>query len=91
MLCLQGGINNVVNMFLYLTETVLQPVGLAPPPPPQETPQTGCLHPNKPGYFFTGPAEYMAWYVALMGCRGDQHAGGHLLIGLLLCPTNTPQ
>lgn len=31
----QGGLQNVVNMFLYLTEQQLEPAGLpAPPPPP---------------------------------------------------------
>jgi hypothetical protein len=58
---LQGGLNNVISMFLYLAEEQLAPAGLPPPPPPQETPQTGCLHPAKPGYYWSGPADYMAW------------------------------
>jgi hypothetical protein len=58
---LQGGLSNVVSMFLYLVEEQLAPAGLPPPPPPQETPQTGCLHPAKPGYYWNGPADYMAW------------------------------
>lgn len=65
----QGGIQNVVNMFLFLTEQHLEPAGLPPPPPPQETPQTGCLHPSRPGQFWAGPAEYMAWWV-VAGAEG---------------------
>jgi hypothetical protein len=72
---LQGGIQNVVNMFLYLTEQCLEPAGLPAPPPPQETPQTGCLHPNKPGLFWAGPADYMAWWVSKKGGGGGSPGG----------------
>jgi hypothetical protein len=63
----QGGLSNVINMFLFLTEQALEPAGLPAPPPPQETPQTGCLHPARPGQFWAGPAEYMAWCAACVG------------------------
>lgn len=55
----QGGLPNVVGMFMYLTEQYLSPTGLPPPPPPVETPPTGCLHPDAPGTYFSGPADYM--------------------------------
>jgi magnesium chelatase subunit H len=58
----QGGLSNVVSMFTYLAESYLSPAGLPPPPPPVETPATGCLHPDAPGRYFSGPAEYMRWY-----------------------------
>ena len=36
----------------------------SPPPPPAiiETPQTGCIHPGRPGHVFASPSEYVAWY-----------------------------
>ncbi|KAI8464745.1 MAG: CobN/magnesium chelatase [Monoraphidium minutum] len=58
----QGGLQNVVGMFQYLAEQYLSPAGLPPPPPPVETPGTGCLHPDAPGRYFSSPADYMAWY-----------------------------
>eukprot|EP00879_Flechtneria_rotunda_P015094 GHRR01015774.1.p1 GENE.GHRR01015774.1~~GHRR01015774.1.p1 ORF type:complete len:899 (+),score=287.59 GHRR01015774.1:2958-5654(+) len=76
----QGGLSNVVSMFLYLTEQHLAPAGLSIPPPPQETPQTGCLHPAQPGRYWTSPAEYMAWYAREGPLRGT----GAPVVGLLL-------
>jgi magnesium chelatase subunit H len=58
----QGGLANVVAMFTYLSEQYLAPSGAPPPPPPVETPPTGCLHPDAPGVYFSGPADYMRWY-----------------------------
>ncbi len=49
------------SMLLYLTEQYLSPAGLPPPPPPVETPQTGCLHPSRPGHYWPNPAAYMSW------------------------------
>ncbi|WIA16841.1 hypothetical protein OEZ85_013777 [Tetradesmus obliquus] len=76
----QGGLANVVSMFLYLVEQQLAPAGLPPPPPPQETPQTGCLHPAKPGYYWSGPADYMAWYAREGPLRGTDAP----IVGVLL-------
>ncbi|WIA37068.1 hypothetical protein OEZ86_014043 [Tetradesmus obliquus] len=76
----QGGLANVVSMFLYLVEQQLAPAGLPPPPPPQETPQTGCLHPAKPGYYWSGPADYMAWYEREGPLRGTDAP----IVGVLL-------
>ncbi|KAK9811539.1 hypothetical protein WJX72_005618 [[Myrmecia] bisecta] len=56
----QGGLENVVTMFLYLVDQYLQPTGIAPAPL-LETPPTGCLHPDHQG-FFNSAAEYMNWY-----------------------------
>ncbi|KAL4458671.1 hypothetical protein ABPG75_013536 [Micractinium tetrahymenae] len=58
----QGGLDNVVSMFLYLAKECfgLQAAD-AQPGEVIETPATGCLHPAHPGYF-AGPAEYMRWY-----------------------------
>lgn len=54
----QGGLQNVVALFSYLSEQYLCPgAGLPPPPPPVETPPTGCLHPDAPGVYFKSPAE----------------------------------
>ncbi|KIY93146.1 magnesium chelatase subunit H [Monoraphidium neglectum] len=76
----QGGLQNVVAMFSYLSEQYLSPAGLPPPPPPLETPPTGCLHPDAPGRFFAGPAEYMRWYEANGKLRGT----GAPVVGVLL-------
>lgn len=58
----QGGLDNVVSMFLYLAQECF---GLAAseakPKEVIETPATGCLHPAYNGYFAT-PADYMRWY-----------------------------
>jgi hypothetical protein len=67
-------------MFSYLSEQYLSPAGLPPPPPPLETPPTGCLHPDAPGRFFAGPAEYMRWYEANGKLRGT----GAPVVGVLL-------
>ncbi|EIE25813.1 hydrogenobyrinic acid a,c-diamide cobaltochelatase, partial [Coccomyxa subellipsoidea C-169] len=56
----QGGQDNVATMLLYLVDQYLGRTGIAPAPV-QETPPTGCLHPDYDGYFST-PAEYLAWY-----------------------------
>eukprot|EP00884_Botryococcus_braunii_P009534 jgi/Botrbrau1/18582/Bobra.0367s0024.1 len=57
----QGGLDNVSTMLLYLIDQYLIPIGLKPAPV-LETPATGCLHPERPGYYFSSPADYMAWY-----------------------------
>ncbi|GBF96914.1 protoporphyrin IX magnesium chelatase [Raphidocelis subcapitata] len=78
----QGGLQNVVGMFSYLSEQYLSPAGLPPPPPPQETPATGCLHPDAPdGRYFSGPADYMAWYRRYGRLRGERDAP---VVGVLL-------
>jgi cobalamin biosynthesis Mg chelatase CobN len=68
-------------MFTYLTEQYLSPAGLPPPPPPVETPSTGCLHPDAPGVYFGSPAEYMRWY-RLNGRLRD--SGTAPVVGVLL-------
>ena len=57
----QGGPKNVVSMFLHIVDQYFRPTGVTPPPV-VETPATGCLHPDKPGTFFSSPKEYMSWY-----------------------------
>ncbi|PSC71131.1 protoporphyrin IX magnesium chelatase [Micractinium conductrix] len=58
----QGGLDNVVSMFLYLArECFGMQAPAAAPKEVVETPATGCLHPAYQGYF-AGPAEYMRWY-----------------------------
>ncbi|EFN54112.1 hypothetical protein CHLNCDRAFT_25038 [Chlorella variabilis] len=58
----QGGLANVVSMFLYLAKECFGlEAGGAAPQEVVETPATGCLHPAHPGYF-AGPAKYMRWY-----------------------------
>ncbi|CAL8470018.1 g9560 [Coccomyxa elongata] len=56
----QGGQDNVATMLLYLVDQYVARTGITPPPV-QETPPTGCLHPDYDGYFGT-PTEYLAWY-----------------------------
>ena len=34
---------------------------LPPPPPVEVAPLTGCIHPARPGHYFTSPADFMAW------------------------------
>ncbi|KAL4859226.1 Acyl-coenzyme A oxidase [Chlorella vulgaris] len=58
----QGGLDNVVSMFLYIAKECFGlEAGSAKPKEVIETPATGCLHPAYDGYFAT-PAEYMRWY-----------------------------
>ncbi|GAB4822001.1 hypothetical protein N2152v2_009047 [Parachlorella kessleri] len=61
----QGGLDNVVSMFLYLAKECFAVEGAqgdaVQPKPVVETPATGCLHPQHAGYFST-PADYMRWY-----------------------------
>jgi hypothetical protein len=49
-------------MFTTLVAGHICALGLPPPPPPLETPATGCLHPDAPGRYFKTPGEYWAWY-----------------------------
>mmetsp|Transcript_27930 Transcript_27930/g.78984 ORF Transcript_27930/g.78984 Transcript_27930/m.78984 type:complete len:1563 (-) Transcript_27930:449-5137(-) len=64
----QGGVDNVVEMFLYLVGQYITPTGLKPAPV-KETPPTGCLHPDYDG-FFSSPREYMRWYEKEGALRG---------------------
>lgn len=61
----QGGLSNVVSMFLYLLDAyqLQPPEALAEPEPVIETPPLGCLHPLYKGgrNYFSTPAEYMKW------------------------------
>eukprot|EP00271_Cylindrocystis_brebissonii_P004987 TRINITY_DN16942_c0_g3_i1.p1 TRINITY_DN16942_c0_g3~~TRINITY_DN16942_c0_g3_i1.p1 ORF type:complete len:1746 (-),score=312.16 TRINITY_DN16942_c0_g3_i1:714-5951(-) len=56
----QGGIDNVVSMFLYLAEEYLAKTGVAQGKL-QETPALGLVHPDYEGYF-TSPKDYLRWY-----------------------------
>ncbi|KAK9915657.1 hypothetical protein WJX75_002261 [Coccomyxa subellipsoidea] len=56
----QGGQDNVATMLLYLVDQYLGRTGISPQPV-QETPPTGCLHPDYDGYFGS-PSEYLTWY-----------------------------
>ena len=58
----EGGLDNVVSMLVYICNTFFGASG-ALPAEVQSTPQTGCLHPDKPG-FFASPADYLTWYRA---------------------------
>ncbi|KAG1670953.1 hypothetical protein FOA52_011388 [Chlamydomonas sp. UWO 241] len=60
----QGGLSNVVSMFLYLLDAYNLVPELPPPAPLIETPALGCLHPEYKGGkgYFETPAQYMAWY-----------------------------
>ncbi|CAI5948602.1 unnamed protein product [Closterium sp. NIES-64] len=56
----QGGLVNVVNMFLYLANEYLLPTGITASAP-VETPPLGLYHPDYDGYF-TSPSEYLRWF-----------------------------
>jgi len=61
----QGGLSNVVSMFLYLMDAYRLKPSTVPPDPLVETPPLGCLHPlYRPGEkaYFRTPAEYIKWY-----------------------------
>ncbi|KAG2423878.1 hypothetical protein HXX76_014932 [Chlamydomonas incerta] len=75
----QGGAPNVVAMFSYLVEALLEPSGYVPPPV-VETPALGCLHPAAPGRFFDSPADYMKWYAR----EGPLRGAGAPVVGVLL-------
>ena len=69
----QGGVDNVVEMFLYLVGQYVIPVGptaVFKPKPVIETPSTGCLHPDYSGGFFAEPSDYMRWYEREGALRG---------------------
>ncbi|GAX76816.1 hypothetical protein CEUSTIGMA_g4262.t1 [Chlamydomonas eustigma] len=69
----QGGLSNVVSMFLYLLDAYRLQPSVVPPEPLVETPALGCLHPmyhGGRGYFGT-PAEYMKWYQREGPLRGS--------------------
>ena len=57
----QGGLDNVVGMFLYLVREYFGDPGVEPLPV-VETPATGLLHPDYPSGYFATPAEYLEWY-----------------------------
>ncbi len=87
----QGGLANVTAMFQYLADAYFpyaelqQGTGgprlqVALPPPPQETPATGSLHPAMPGRYFAKPSEYMAWYAQ----HGPLAGSSAPVVGLLL-------
>ncbi|CAM9137446.1 unnamed protein product [Ascophyllum nodosum] len=58
----QGGLENVLSMFLTLGDRYLLPPGVAPAPGEiRETPALGLFHPLAGRYFAT-PREYLAWY-----------------------------
>ena len=61
--CHQGGLSNVVSMFLYLLDAYRLQPSVPPPEPLVETPALGCLHPLYRGgkAYFGTPAEYMKW------------------------------
>lgn len=80
----QGGLANVAAMFSYLSEQYLAPSGLPPPPPPVETPQTGCLHPDAPGLYFKGPADYIDWYRTNGRLRAELAGGTAPVVAVLL-------
>ncbi|CAI7897024.1 unnamed protein product [Closterium sp. NIES-54] len=56
----QGGLVNVVNMFLYLANDYLLPTGITASAP-VETPPLGLYHPDYDGYF-TSPSAYLRWF-----------------------------
>ena len=60
----QGGLTNVISMFLLLLDAYKLQSDVALPEPVVETPPLGCLHPSYRGGrgFFSSPAEYMKWY-----------------------------
>lgn len=66
----QGGLDNVVSMFVYLVDQYFKTTGIRAAPP-VETPATGCLHPDAPGVYFKSPAEYMKWYERSGRLRGS--------------------
>jgi magnesium chelatase subunit H len=74
-----GGRENVAFMLTYLADECLSGGGAgeraptrlfdlapSPPPPPPvvETPQTGCVHPARPGHVFATAGEYLDWRVS---------------------------
>ncbi|CAI5457924.1 unnamed protein product [Closterium sp. Yama58-4] len=56
----QGGLVNVVNMFLYLANEYLLPTGITAAAP-VETPPLGLYHPDYDGYF-TSFSAYLRWF-----------------------------
>mmetsp|Transcript_54693 Transcript_54693/g.90901 ORF Transcript_54693/g.90901 Transcript_54693/m.90901 type:complete len:1358 (+) Transcript_54693:41-4114(+) len=57
----EGGLQNVVTLFLYLAQRLGVEVKGPIPTEPVTTPQQGLLHPEYTGYF-TSPKEYLSWY-----------------------------
>ncbi|GFH06894.1 DUF3479 domain-containing protein [Haematococcus lacustris] len=88
----QGGLTNVVSMFLYLINAVIAPLpaslispAAAPsgvPGAPVETPSLGCLHPlyAEGQAYFASPADYMRWY----NQHGPLRGTGAPVVGVLL-------
>ncbi|CAM9794933.1 unnamed protein product, partial [Ectocarpus sp. 13 AM-2016] len=91
----QGGIENVLSMFLTLGDRYLLPPGTAPAPGKlKETPVLGLFHPSA-GRYFSNPREYMEWY------EGEQErvaadaaaaaAAGVVMRGHKVAPTGSPR
>ncbi|CAM9637655.1 unnamed protein product [Ectocarpus sp. 12 AP-2014] len=91
----QGGIENVLSMFLTLGDRYLLPPGTAPAPGElKETPVLGLFHPSA-GRYFSNPREYMEWY------EGEQErvaaaakaaaAAGVVMRGHKVAPTGSPR
>jgi len=84
----QGGLSNVVSMFLYLVDAYAAPLpkgtgtATAAITAPVETPALGCLHPQYQGgkAYFTSPADYMKWYQREGPLRGTDAP----IVGVLL-------
>ena len=71
----QGGLGNVVSMFLYLVrESFTLPAPAPPPAEVVETPATGLLHPARPGHYFGTTGEYLEWYRREGPLRDDRTA-----------------
>jgi len=75
----QGGLDNVVGMFLYLVREYFGDPGVEPLPV-VETPATGVLHPDYSDGYFETPAEYLDWYAH----SGPLRSSGAPVVAVLL-------
>ncbi|CEL94421.1 unnamed protein product [Vitrella brassicaformis CCMP3155] len=80
----QGGLENVVNMFLYIGRNFLLPKEKVPAPGAlRETPTVGLYHPFADDYFST-PAEYLKWYESEKGFDAALAPPGSPRVAILL-------
>jgi magnesium chelatase subunit H len=83
----QGGLSNVLNLFLMLGDRYLLPEGTVPPATAlKETPSQGLVHPQSGGKFFETPAQFLRWYEKSRGLEdGYKYAPpGAPVVALLL-------